>query len=248
MKRLFFDIETSPCIGFFWKPGYKLNIGHDNIVEDSAIICISYKWQDEKRVHTVEWDKGNDRGVLKKFIPILKQADEAVGHNLDRYDIPWVNTRALKHGLGPVPIWKTADTLAIARKRFRFNSNRLDYIGKFLFGEGKIETNYGLWKDIVLKNCPKAMKKMVRYCEQDVRLLQRVWEELHKYHNVKTHAGVLHGLDKWSCPRCASEDVIKSKNRVTAAGGVQHQMRCKSCGGYYSISDRVFAKYQDNKI
>jgi len=247
MKRLFFDLETSPCIGFFWKPGYKLNISHDNIISENAVICASYKWQDEKKVHTLTWNKGDDKKLLEKFLPIAMRADEIIAHNGDRYDIPWLNTRALKHGIGPVPIWKTVDTLAIARKRFRFNSNRLDYIGKFLFGEGKIETSFGLWRDIVMNNCPKAMKKMVKYCEKDVVLLQNVWEEIEKYHNVKSHVGVLAGKERWSCPHCASENVSKSKTRTTAGGGIQHQMKCNDCGSYYTISNSVFKKYLEEK-
>lgn len=247
MKRLFFDLETSPCIGFFWKPGYKLSIGHDNIISENAVICASYKWQDEKKVHTLTWDKGDDKKLFEKFLPIVEKADEIVAHNGDRYDVPWINTRALKHGLGPVPIWKTVDTLAIARKRFRFNSNRLDYIGKFLFGEGKIETGFGLWKDIVMNNCPKSMKKMVKYCEKDVLLLQSVWEEIEKYHNVKSHAGVLAGKPRWTCPHCGSVNVSKSKTRTTAGGGIQHQMKCKDCGSYYTISNTVFKKYLEEK-
>ena len=41
IKRLFFDIETSPNIGYFWRAGYKLNIGADNIIEERKIICIT---------------------------------------------------------------------------------------------------------------------------------------------------------------------------------------------------------------
>ena len=44
-KRLFFDIETSPNIGFFWSSGYKINIPFENILKERAIICIAYKYQ-----------------------------------------------------------------------------------------------------------------------------------------------------------------------------------------------------------
>jgi hypothetical protein len=51
IKRLFFDIETSPNIGYFWRAGYKLNIGHENIIEERKIICISYKSGSIKKIH-----------------------------------------------------------------------------------------------------------------------------------------------------------------------------------------------------
>ena len=53
-KRLFYDIETSPNIGFFWGAGYKVNISHDNIIKERAIICICYKWEGQDTVHSIE--------------------------------------------------------------------------------------------------------------------------------------------------------------------------------------------------
>jgi hypothetical protein len=41
-KRLFYDIETSPNIGFFWSSSYKANIPHDNIIKERAVICICW--------------------------------------------------------------------------------------------------------------------------------------------------------------------------------------------------------------
>ena len=63
-KRLFFDIETSPNIGMFWTAGYKLNISHDNIIKERAVICICYKWEDDKDVYYLQWDsKQNDKNA-----------------------------------------------------------------------------------------------------------------------------------------------------------------------------------------
>jgi len=94
MKRLFFDIEVSPNIGLFWQSGYKLNIGHDSIIKERAIICICYKWENQKTVHSLKWDeKQNDKQILKQFIKIIDSADEVVGHNGDNFDIKWIRTR-----------------------------------------------------------------------------------------------------------------------------------------------------------
>jgi NAD(P)H-hydrate repair Nnr-like enzyme with NAD(P)H-hydrate dehydratase domain len=52
----------------FWTAGYKLNIGHDNIIKERAIICICYKWAGEKEVHSLTWDnKQNDKSLLEKL-------------------------------------------------------------------------------------------------------------------------------------------------------------------------------------
>ena len=71
IKRLFFDIETSPNIGLFWEAGYKKNIDYSNIIKERAIICICYKWQGEKITHGLHWDsKQDDKKMLIDFIKI----------------------------------------------------------------------------------------------------------------------------------------------------------------------------------
>lgn len=64
---MYFDIETSPNIGFFGKAGL-LNIGPQNITNERAIICICYKWEDDKETHALTWDaKQSDKKMLPRF-------------------------------------------------------------------------------------------------------------------------------------------------------------------------------------
>ena len=168
-KRLFFDIETSPNIGMFWTAGYKLNIGHDNIIKERAIICICYKWEGDEKIYSLTWDNDqNDKKMLEKFVLIANEADELVGHNGDKYDLAWIKTRCLFHGIPMFPKYTTIDTLKQARAHFRFNSNKLDYIGKFLGLGEKIHTGFDLWKNIVLNKDKQALEDMVTYCKGDV--------------------------------------------------------------------------------
>ncbi len=92
IKRLFFDIETSPNIVFSWNVGYKLQIGHDNILKERAVICICYKWEGEDTVHSLEWKRGDDKSLITKFLKVILKADEVIGHNGDNYDIKWFKT------------------------------------------------------------------------------------------------------------------------------------------------------------
>lgn len=236
IKRLFFDIETSPNIGLFWTAGYKLNIGHDNIIKERAIICICYKWAGEKEVHSLTWDaKQNDKSLLEKFIKIANEADELVGHNGDKYDLPWVRTRCLYHGISLFPSYTTIDTLKYARSKFKFNSNKLDYIAQFLGLGAKISTGFNLWKDIVLNKDKEAMEKMVEYCKGDVELLEKVYDKLAPHFPEKTHASE----DKTDCPTCGSSKWTFSKRRMSALGTIRVQMQCKKCGRYHTVSERT---------
>jgi uncharacterized protein YprB with RNaseH-like and TPR domain len=244
IKRLFFDIETSPNIGLFWSAGYKKNISHDDIIKERAIICIAYKWADEDKTHCLTWDKNqDDKTLLEKFIKIANEADELIGHNGDRFDLPWIRTRCLFHRIPVFPNYITLDTLKSARSKFYFNSNKLDYIAKFLGLGQKISTSYSLWKNIVLNKDDKALKEMVEYCKMDVILLEKVYNELSTYIPHKTHHGMMLGNEKSSCPGCGSNDMAYSKKRLTASGTSRIQLQCKDCGKYHTISEKTYQQY-----
>ncbi len=160
-KRLFFDIETSPNIGLFWQSGFKLTISHENIVRERAIICVAWKWAGQTKVHNLSWDKNQcDKKLLQEFVAVMHSADEIVTHNGDRFDVPWIRTRCLFHDIPMSPDFVSIDTLKAARSKFRFNSNQLTYIAKYLELGQKKPSGYGLWKSILLDKDEKAMRKM----------------------------------------------------------------------------------------
>ncbi len=128
VRRLIWDIETSPNIVLAWRTGYKLDIGHNAIVEERKIITIAYKWLGESGVTVLTWDKNkDDRSMIEKFIKVANEADELIAHYGDGFDMPWVRGRCLILGLPPIPKYKTVDTKAWASKKFYFQSNKLDY-------------------------------------------------------------------------------------------------------------------------
>lgn len=243
MRRLFWDIETSPNLLAAFRVGHKVSVGYQSIFEERGIICLCWKWQGEKAVHHLQWD-GNqdDRQLLEEFQPIIDSADEVVAHNGDHYDIKFMNTRMAAWGIKPRQEHKTIDTLAWARRKFYFNSNRLDYIAKFFGYEGKIHTDFDLWKCIKLKRCDKCMRKMVRYCKQDVRVLEWVYNHLEPFNKPKSHAGVMKGRPKTSCPRCGHERSIITQHRTTASGTKRVSLQCKGCGGFFSMPQLEYDK------
>lgn len=248
-KRLFYDLETSPNIGLFWKSGYKLQIGHENIINERAIICACYKWEGQKTVHSITWDENQcDKQLLIDLMKIMEEADEVVAHNGDRFDEKWIRTRCLKHRIPCSPRFRSLDTLKKARSHFYFNSNRLDYIGKFLKGEGKIETTYGLWKDILLNKCPKAMKAMVKYCKKDVDLLEEVYRLMRPYIKHNSNVAVATGGEKWACPNCGGTHTYLNKRRFTATGIMRIDMQCQDCKSYYVISNKAYMAKVESEI
>ena len=244
IRRLFFDIETSPNIGFFWQPGHKINIGHENIIHERAIICICYKWSDQNKVYHLQWDaKQNDKKMLVDFIKVANQADELVGHNGDNFDLKWIRTRCYFHDIDMMPSFKTIDTLKEARKGFRFNSNRLDYISKFGGSTGKIGTSFSLWKDIVLKKCDKSLRYMVKYCKKDVIELETVFNKMNKYIKPKTSITTC----KSDCPECGSENVRNVRITTSASGVKKHQFQCLECYKHFTVSNKDVKKVLNAK-
>lgn len=244
MKRIFVDIETAPLLVCSWSIGRKISISHENIVRERQIICICWKEEGKSRIHSLQWDNaGDDKKMLLEFIQVLDSADEIVGHNLKRFDLPWIKARCVFHRIPTLPVYRVFDTLTVARANFKFVSNRLDYLGKFLGARGKTETGFGLWKAVVLEKSTSALAKMVRYCKNDIRILEFVYSRLAPEVPVKVHAAVLAGGESWHCPRCQSVKVYATKTRVTASGTKQHQFQCNYCGGYYTTGVKAFEAY-----
>lgn len=245
IKRLFFDIETSPMIVYSWRTGWKLNIPTENIIEDWKVICISYKWQHEDKVRNLTWDENQcDKKMLEEFIKIANSADEIVAHNGDRFDIKKLRTRCIYHRIPSFPKYRTLDTLKKAKSGFAFNSNKLDYIAKYLGVGAKLQhEGFDMWVKC-LQGDKKALKEMVKYCDMDIIVLEDVYITLEHYIKPNTHAGVINGRLKHSCPSCGNdEDLTLLKNDVTEKGTLSRVMECGSCGHVYNISQASYKNF-----
>lgn len=247
IKRLFFDIETTPDLVYSWRIGHKISLTFENIVEPWQIICICYKWQGDKEVHHLAWN-GSDKELLEKFILIANQADELVGHNSDRFDIKKIRTRCIYHRIPAFPKYRSLDTLKKSRGNFDFPSNRLNDIGQFLGVGQKVEhEGFQMWVK-VLKGDKEALKKMIEYCKGDVELLERVYLTIEHYIKPQTHIGVHIGEYKYSCPVCGSRHITFVKNDVTQKGTLSRVVRCLDCSQVYNISNKSYMDFLKRKI
>lgn len=241
IKRLFFDIETSPNIVYSWRIGYNLNITPDNIIDERKIICISYKWENAEKIHRLTWDKNQcDREMLEQFMKVANQADELVAHNGDRFDIKWIRTRCIYHRVPMFPNYRTLDTLKKAKSGFNFNSNKLDYIAQFLGVGAKVKhSGFDMWKS-VMSGDKDALEEMGKYCDGDIVVLEDVFLTMQNYIKPNVHAGVLNSNLKYSCPSCSSENPTLLKNNVTALGTIKRLMECDDCGHVHEISNSAY--------
>ncbi len=217
-----------------WRTGYNINIPATNILHHAKIICIGYKWEGERKLSCIQWDKNQcDKAMIREFVKVAKDADEIIYHNGDKFDLPWVRTRALLHGVDMFPDYRTTDTVKIARSKFKFPDNKLKTIAEYLGLPTKKRTTEDLWKDIVLHKSDSAMVKMKSYCKQDVKVLEAVYHELSKHTTSKVHHGVLMGKDRGSCPHCGGLHLQQRRTITTATGLIKVDLSCTGCGRWH---------------
>lgn len=249
IKRLFFDIETSPMEVYTWRIGNKISIPHENIINSWRIICIAYKWEHEDRINVLRWDeKTSDKTMLIEFTKIMGMADEIIGHNSDHFDIKKFRTRCLVNGIKAFPKYRTLDTLTKSREYFAFDSNKLDAIGRQLGKGGKVQhEGFDMWVKC-LQDDKDALDKMCNYCAGDVILLEDIFHEIQHYIKPNTHVGVHFGEGRYSCPICGNNglgehriDLLKSD--VTEKGIISRVMECTECGHNYNINNKSYMDY-----
>jgi predicted PolB exonuclease-like 3'-5' exonuclease len=244
VRRLFFDLETSPNLVLSFQIGYNVNLNHESVVKERKIICVGYKFEGDRDVTVLKWTKDQDEvPMLRKFLEVFATADEAIFHYGNNFDLPYLRTRCLILGLGHLPPIKTVDTKTIASKKYLFNSNKLDYISSVLGHGKKLKTDFGLWRKIVLDNDQKSLAYMAKYCGVDVKRLESVYHDLRHAIKPETHAGVFAGKDKWTCPYTGSTNVVMNKRSVTSTGALRFQMHCDDSGAYYTISEPTYRSF-----
>lgn len=147
-------------------------------------------------------------------------------HNCDSFDIKIMNTRFIVNGFTPPSPYKTVDTKKEAKKRFGFNSNSLNDLGR-LFGFGKkLDTGgFKLWTDCMAGDLD-AWKKMKKYNKIDVALLEQVYLKLRGW--MKSHPNVSVTLDRTCCQVCGSNNTQKRGFSFTKLTKYQ-RIQCMDC-------------------
>jgi len=242
IKRMFCDIETSYYELKIKTFSLRNNIKYFDpkcITKEKQIICISYKWQYEDEIHTLDWRMG-EKEMIKQFVKVLGDSQEVIGHNINSFDIKELRTRAIYHGVLMFPNYRTLDTLTKSRRYFRFASNKLDYIGNFLNVGRKLDhEGFGLWEKVVGGD-EKALNDMIKYCENDVILLEDTFFVLSPFIDHNNNFAVLTGGKKWHCPECTSKDVKMFRTYSTPMGIIRREMKCNNCKKQYKISNKAY--------
>lgn len=228
MKILHIDIETSPNKVYCWGL-WQQNIYLDQIVDSGKTLCWAAKWHGSNKIlFNSLYDQKSKGGMIKEIHSLLDEADVVVHYNGKKFDIPVLNKEFILAGLTPPANYKEIDLLRVARHRFRFTSNKLDYVAQIL-GIGAKLNHKGmeLWKGC-MENDIKSWRVMEKYNKQDVKLLEKLYIKILPW--IQQHPN--HGLyvdNRPVCKNCGSAKVIKKGVEFTGVGKYQ-RYKCGDCG------------------
>ena len=232
-KVLFYDVETTPLKAYIWRTG-KQYVDQSFLVKGdrTKIICIAYKWNYERKIHALTWDIKNQNcdKIIEEFSKIVEQADVAIAHNGDKFDVRQINTQRLMAKKKPIAWPTTEDSLKQLRKIFYFPSYKLTYIAKLLLNKEKSPMVFKDWLDIVERKDVKAQSKMVAYCKRDVILLANAYKIVQPFLMPKVSRALL--TSKGKCVSCGSVDV-HGKGTITLRAGMYQKYQCQTCGHYF---------------
>jgi DNA polymerase elongation subunit (family B) len=226
-KVLLFDIETSPSLGYVWGKYQQDVIEFD---KEWYILSFSAKWLNSKvfahalpDYPTYKRDPENDKLLVKDLWKLFNEADILIAHNGDQFDVKKANARFAYHNLPPPAPYKTVDTLKIARRYFKFTSNKLDDLGKHLrVGRKVVHTGFHLWQGC-MRGDKSAWKKMLQYNKQDVILLEAIYYKLRPW--LQNHPPL---AGRGSCSNCGSPTLI-SRGYGYNKRGRYFKYQCKTC-------------------
>lgn len=176
-KVLYFDIETSlieMTVKVFDMRVHSGWLDWHDITRPFYVISWAAAWVDEHepRVHSgavtaYEARRRSDKRHLRRLWDMMDLADYCVGHNSKSFDHKKVETRFLLNNMGAPSEYKTRDTLTMARKHFKAESNALDYWMRLIKGQQKEHMVREDW-EAANKGDQKTINKMERYNRGDV--------------------------------------------------------------------------------
>lgn len=232
-KILIYDIETSPLLGYAWQK-YEVNL--IGIKKHSQILSISWKWFGETPVYCLTSEgKKDDKQLVKKLSKLFGEADILVAHNGDKFDKKKTNASLIKHLLPPPQQTPSVDTLKVAKAYFAFTGNSLADLGGFLkVGKKAKHPGFDMWLGCMAGNA-KSWKQMAYYNQQDVVLLEKVYERFRPWILNHPNIGkIINPNDKSLAvhPACGSKNVIRNGYRVSGSQ-VKQRWECRDCSGTF---------------
>ncbi len=254
-KVLLVDIETAPLISYTWGM-WQQNIALNQIKSDWHLLSWSAKWLGDSPNKIMYMDQRNaknvedDKEILKGIWKLLDECDIVISQNGISFDIKKLNARFILNGFSPPSSFKHIDTLRIARKKFAFTSNKLEYMStklckKFKKLKTKKFVGFELWKQCLIGNLA-AWKEMELYNKFDVLSLEELYNKLIPWDNKAVDFNLYTEGNNNTC-KCGGTKFQKYGFHYTTAGKYQ-RFKCSKCGSEIRSSKNLFSKDKKNSL
>lgn len=230
MKVLGIDIETAPNMAYVWG-AYKQNVHQEQMIQTGRVMCFAYRWYsdpDSVPSFVSEHSHGHEAMVNAAWA-LLHEADAVVHYNGNKFDVPTLNREFVKYGLTPPAPYKQIDLLRVARKEFRFFTNRLDNVLRELdLGQKVKNDGFMLWVECMAGD-EDAWRRMEEYNLADVTEMEKLYRRLLPWISTHPNHALYQNTDGPTCPNCGSNNVHR---RGTARTKTQLYQRyqCQDCG------------------
>lgn len=225
------DIETAPAVVETWSL-HNAFISIDQIRQPGHILGFGYKWHGSAKVGWASTHVEGPLGMIELARDLLHDADLVVTYNGDSFDLRHLKREILLAGLTPPSRVKSIDLYRTIKRHFKFQSNKLDFVAQQLDVGKKASTGgYALWK-ACMEGDEQAWQKMARYCKQDVRVTEALYDRLRPW--IPNHPNMALWAERGAgrmCPGCGSHHLQqRGYERTTAAVYVRYQ--CQGCGSW----------------
>jgi hypothetical protein len=185
----------------------------------------------------------NDKELLKAVWALLDEAQIVVTQNGVRFDIKKLNARFILNGMRPPSPFKNIDTFILAKSKFGFTSNKLEYMADKLCKKYKKlkhqkYAGFELWR-ACLAGDKDAWKEMEKYNKYDVLVLEELYNILAPWANTVNFNVYTEGTDV-VC-QCGSKHFEKRGFSYTASGKFQKYC-CLECGAWTSDKTNLLSK------
>jgi DNA polymerase III epsilon subunit-like protein len=218
--------------GYFWHL-WKNTITPAMVRKGRSMLSWSAKWLFDDRLmgEVVTADEAHNRkdgSIMSGIWNLLDEADIAIAHNGNSFDIKIVNTRFAVNELPPPSPYRSIDTLRAAKRVFNMPSFTLDEMNKEFGLELKMDhEGMDLWKKCVYHD-EQALKTMLKYNKRDVVILEELYMKLRPW--IKGHPNLALYIDteETLCTNCGSSDLNWLGYYYTPAGKYR-SFRCNNC-------------------
>lgn len=228
MKILLLDIETAPNVAYVWGL-FKENIPLARLVDSGYVLCWAAKWLGDEEVMFDSVYHSRPKVMLKRIHKLLDQADAVVHYYGKRFDIPTLNKEFILNKMLPPSPYKQIDLHDTAKNRFKFPSNKLDYIAEKLgVGNKYKHRGFELWVQCMNRE-PKAWEEMEIYNKQDVVLLEGVYQVFRPWIRNHPNIGLYNDDGAAVCPVCGGGHLVRRGFSYTSTAKYQ-RLRCSTCG------------------